>query len=135
MNKPELTKFYKLHNLNPTDVYKDKRGFVIITKSGIEKIQNQNNIKVAFETIVCDIDNVVFKAVSMRFDSVADEFVPIIETFGSANKENCRNTFKVEVAEKRALARCIIKTMQWTDIMGEDEVENQPVKSLSGFKK
>jgi len=61
--------------------------------------------------------------------------VPIIETFGSANKENCRNTFKVEVAEKRALARCIIKTMQWTDIMGEDEVENQPVKSLSGFKK
>lgn len=135
MNKAELTKFYKLHNLKPTDVYKDKRGFVIITKSGIEKIQNQNNIKVAFEPIVCDIDNVVFKAVSMRFDAVADEFVPIIETFGSANKENCRNTFKVEVAEKRALARCIIKTMQWTDIMGEDEVENQPVKSLSGFKK
>jgi len=134
MNKEELTKFYKLHNLNPTDVYKDKRGFVIITKSGIEKIQNQNNIKVAFEPIVCDIDNVVFKAVSMRFDAVADEFVPIIETFGSANKENCRNTFKVEVAEKRALARCIIKTMQWTDIMGEDEVENQPVKSLNSLK-
>ena len=134
MNKAELTKFYKLHNLNPTDVYKDKRGFVIITKSGIEKIQNQNNIKVAFDPIVCEIDNVVFKAVSMRFDAVADEFVPIIETFGSANKENCRNTFKVEVAEKRALARCIIKTMQWTNIKGEDEVENQPAKSLNALK-
>ena len=135
MTKQDLTKFYKLHNLTPNDVYKDKRGFVIITKSGIEKIQNQNNIKVAFDPIVCDIDNVVFKAISMRFDAMADEFVPIIETFGSANKENCRNTFKVEVAEKRALARCIIKTMQWTNILGEDEVENQPSKSLAQIKK
>ena len=135
MTKQDLTKFYKLHNLTPNDVYKDKRGFVIITKSGIEKIQNQNNIKIAFEMIVCDIDNVVIKAVSMRFDASADEFVPIIETFGSANKENCRNTFKVEVAEKRALARCIIKTMQWTNILGEDEVEKQPSKSLAQIKK
>ena len=135
MTKQDLTKFYKLHNLTPNDVYKDKRGFVIITKSGIEKIQNQNNIKIAFEMIVCEIDNVVIKAVSMRFDTMADEFVPIIETFGSANKENCRNTFKVEVAEKRALARCIIKTMQWTNILGEDEVENQPSKSLAQIKK
>ena len=45
MTKQDLTKFYKLHNLTPNDVYKDKRGFVIITKSGIEKIQNQNNMK------------------------------------------------------------------------------------------
>ena len=134
MTKQELTKFYKLHNLLPSDVYKDKRGFVIITKSGIEKIQNQNNIKIAFEMIVCDIDNVVIKAVSMRFDSSADDFVPIIETFGSANKENCRNTFKVEIAEKRALARCIIKTMQWTNMKGEDEMEHQPNETLNKLK-
>ena len=134
MTKQELTKFYKLHNLLASDVYKDKRGFVIITKSGIEKIQNQNNIKVAFDPIVCEIDNVVFKAVSMRFDASADEFVPIIETFGSANKENCRNTFKVEVAEKRALARCIIKTMQWTNMKGEDEMEHQPNETLNKLK-
>ena len=134
MTKEELTKFYKLHNLLPSDVYKDKRGFVIITKSGIEKIQNQNNIKIAFDVIVCDIDNVVIKAVSMRFDSSADDFVPIIETFGSANKENCRNTFKVEIAEKRALARCIIKTMQWTNMKGEDEMEHQPNETLNKLK-
>ena len=134
MTKQELTKFYKLHNLLASDVYKDKRGFVIITKSGIEKIQNQNNIKVAFDPIVCEIDNVVFKAVSMRFDASADEFVPIIETFGSANKENCRNTFNVEVAEKRALARCIIKTMQWTNMKGEDEMEHQPNETLNKLK-
>ena len=66
MNKTELRNFYKLHNLTPDDVYKDKRGFVIITRNGVEKIQNQNNIKVGFEVIVCNLENVVIKAVSMR---------------------------------------------------------------------
>jgi len=135
MTKQELRKFYELHNLLPTDVYKDKRGFVIITRSGIEKIQTQNNIKVAFNVIVCELENVVLKAVSMRFDASADEFVPIIETFGSASKNNCRQHFLVEIAEKRALARCIIKTMQWTNIKGEDEMEHQPSKSLTQLKK
>jgi len=133
MDKQELIKFYKLHNLNKTDVYSDKRGFAIITKSGIEKIQNQNNIKVAFEVIVCALDNVVIKAISMRFDSNADEFIPIVETFGSASKNNCRQHFLVEIAEKRALARCIIKTMQWTNVKGEDEIENQPKEFINSL--
>ena len=135
MNKSEITKFYKAHNLLPDDVYKDKsRGFLIITRSGIEKIQNQNNIKVAFEVICCALDNVVIKAVSMKYDKSAEEFLPLIETFGSASVDNCRNTFKVEIAEKRALSRCIIKTMQWTNIMGQDEIENQPNETLNKIK-
>tara|TARA_R110001583_G_scaffold80387_2_gene215960 strand:+ start:253 stop:657 length:405 start_codon:yes stop_codon:yes gene_type:complete len=134
MDKQELTKFYKLHNLTPSDIFKDKRGFVFITRSGVEKIQNQNNIKVAFEVIVCNLENVVIKAVSMRFDANDDEFVPIIETFGSASKNNCRQHFLVEIAEKRSLARCIIKTMKWTNIMGEDELENQPNETLNKLK-
>ena len=134
MNKQELINFYKLHNLTKEDVYKDKRGFVIITKSGIEKIQNQNNIKVTFETIVCTLENVVFKATSLRFDSNLDDFIPIIETFGSASVNNCKQHFLVEIAEKRALARCIIKTMKWTNIKGEDEVQNPPNKSLNKLK-
>lgn len=135
MNKAEITKFYKAHNLAPDDVHKDKtRGFLIITRSGIEKIQNQNNIKVAFEVICCALDNVVIKAVSMQYDSSAEEFVPLIETFGSASKNNCRQHFLVEIAEKRALARCVIKTMEWTNMMGEDEIENQPNETLNKIK-
>tara|TARA_R100001440_G_scaffold61919_1_gene81871 strand:+ start:498 stop:902 length:405 start_codon:yes stop_codon:yes gene_type:complete len=134
MEREELAKFYKLHNLNANDVYKDKRGFTIITLSGIQKIQNQNNIKVAYEIICCDLENVVIKAVSMRYDSVHQEFVPIIETFGSASINNCRSHFLVEIAEKRSLARCIIRTMKLTNTLGEDEIENQPKKSINSFK-
>lgn len=134
MKKIDLIKFYKQHNLDKDDVYKDDRGFIIIKRSGIEKIQYQNNIKVAFETIKCELDNVVFKAVSMRYDSNMQEFIPLIETFGSASKNNCRNHFLAEMAEKRALSRVIIKTMQFTNVKGEDEIKNQPSKSLNSFK-
>ena len=133
MDKITLSKFYKMHNLKRDDVYRDKRGFIIITKSGIEKIQNQNNIKVTFEPIVCTLENVVLKATSLRFDSNLDDFIPIIETFGSASINNCKQHFLVEIAEKRALARCIIKTMKWTNIKGEEEIKNQPNKSLNKF--
>ena len=79
MTKKEFLKqLYTTHNLVEEDVYlmnrKDKKTgkmkqIPIITRSGIEKVQNQNNIKVAFETIYCDLDGAVLKATSMRFDS------------------------------------------------------------------
>ena len=48
-----------------------------------------------------------------------------METFGSATKDNCRQPFRIEIAEKRALARVIIKTMQYTNVLGEDEIRYQ----------
>lgn len=135
MKRDELKEFYKIHNLSPEDVHKDKRGFLIISKEGIEKVQHKNNIKIAYEVIVCHLDNVVIKAVSMRYDSNAHEFIPVVETFGSASINNCNIHFLVEMAEKRAKARCIIQTMKWTGIKGQDEIENQPPKSLNSFKK
>tara|TARA_B100000519_G_scaffold43184_1_gene33751 strand:- start:1034 stop:1441 length:408 start_codon:yes stop_codon:yes gene_type:complete len=135
MNREELKQFYKTHNLSPSDVHKDKRGFIIISKDGIEKVQHKNNIKIAYEVIVCDLDNVVLKAVSMQYDPNANEFVPIIESFGSASKNNCNIHFLVEMAEKRAKARCIIQTMKWSGIKGQAELENQPSASLNALKK
>ena len=41
---------------------------------------------------------------------------------------------QVEIAEKRSLARCIIKTMKWTNIKGEDEIEHQPNETLNKLK-
>jgi hypothetical protein len=52
-----------------------------------------------------------------------------METFGSATKDNCRQPFRMEIAEKRALARVIIKTMNYTNVLGEDEISYQKEKS------
>ena len=109
MDKKELTKIYRDYNLTEKDVYSDKRGFTIVTRSGIEKIQ---------------LENVVIKAISFMLDEDG-EWLKQIETFGSASIKNCRSHFLVEIAEKRALARNIIKTIGFTNTLGEDELKHQ----------
>ena len=49
MTKKELAKIYKDYNLTKDDIYQDRRGFVIITRSGIEKIQFDQNIIFEFD--------------------------------------------------------------------------------------
>ena len=124
MNRNELTKIYKDYNLSEKDIYKDKRGFVIITRSGVESIQLQKNIQVEFEVICCSLENVVIKASSYLQDQDG-EWLKQMETFGSASKDNCRQSFKVEIAEKRALARVIIKTIGLFNTYGKDELDHQ----------
>tara|TARA_R110002167_G_scaffold50874_2_gene147783 strand:+ start:2148 stop:2531 length:384 start_codon:yes stop_codon:yes gene_type:complete len=124
-NSEILNKLYKENALTKDDIYKDKRGFTIITRSGIEQIQYNNKIEVAFEMIQCMKDMVVIKAKTFQNGE------PKIETYGSATDENCMNKFKVEVAEKRALARAIIKTMGFTNFLGQDEIENQNKKIVN----
>ncbi len=47
--KEALRRLYKENGLTEEDIYKDKRGFVIITRTGIDKIVSRNNITVAYE--------------------------------------------------------------------------------------
>ena len=118
-----MNKIYKDNDLEKSDIYKDKRGFSIITRSGIEKIQAKNEIAVSYEVIKAELDNCIIKATSLIIEG--DEWIPKMETFGSATKENCRLPFRIEMAEKRALARVIIKTMNYTETLGEDEIKHQ----------
>ena len=124
MDKKELTKIYRDYNLTEKDVFSDKRGFTIITRSGVEKIQLDRNIKVEFEVISCSLENVVIKAISFMLDQDG-EWLKQIETFGSASIKNCRSHFLVEIAEKRSHARNIIKTIGFTNTLGEDELKHQ----------
>tara|TARA_Y100001973_G_scaffold28022_1_gene42252 strand:- start:930 stop:1358 length:429 start_codon:yes stop_codon:yes gene_type:complete len=121
--KELLNKIYKDNDLTKKDIYKDKRGFAIITRSGIEKIQANNEIAVTYEVIKAELDNCIVKATSLIKEG--EEWISKMETFGSATKDNCRQPFRMEIAEKRALARVIIKTMNYTNVLGEDEISYQ----------
>ena len=46
-----LKRLFLAHNLVKEDVYKDKRGFVIITRTGIDKIVSSNQ-EASVETII-----------------------------------------------------------------------------------
>lgn len=125
MNKKELAKIYKDYNLKKEDIYQDRRGFVILCRSGVEKIQLDKNIQVEFEVICCSLENVVIKATSYLQDQDG-EWLRQMETFGSASKNNCKQHFLVEIAEKRSLARVIIKTLGMSNTYGDDEIQHQP---------
>jgi hypothetical protein len=119
MNKEKLTVLYKKYELEKSDVFKHQH-YLIITRSGIEKIQAVANIKVNFNVIKCERDFCVIKAYNDK-----------LETFGSALKGdfktgNCNSWYVMEMAEKRALSRLVLKTTGFYElgVFGEDESED-----------
>lgn len=117
--RTNLRKLFEENGLSKDDIF-IHRNFTIVKRSGIEKVQATQNLHVEFEVIKCDRDFVVMKAHGWR---VGDEAGRKIETFGSATKENCVSKHLVEMAEKRALSRAVLKLTNLYEhgVFGEDE--------------
>mgnify|MGYP003656635667 CR=1 FL=1 len=107
--KDALRRLFVQNNLHEDDVYKDKHGFVIITRSGIEKIQFNNNM---------DINLQVFK----------------VETYGECSPKNYQNfvskfgSYPFAMAEKRALSRAVLKLAGFYrlgGVFGEGEIDSR----------
>ena len=94
--------FYKYNLVKDTDVFRHQH-FVILTRSGIEKIMAQELITVRFEVVVSEPNFAGVKAIATKDDKT-------IETYGSALKGegfkdgNCNTWYVLEMAEKRALS-------------------------------
>lgn len=127
MERNKLVELYKKYNLEKSDVFKHQH-YVIITRQGIEKIQAQEQIKIKFDVIKCEPNFAVVKAVNEN-----------IETFGSAYKgssfkESTTNSWYVmEMAEKRALSRAVLKLTGFYElgVFGEDESEDFKKKNIN----
>ena len=94
----------------------------IIKRTGIEKIQYNNDIQVKFDAVVTDRDFAVIKATASK-----DNWNGSIETYGSAWLEkNSKNNYMAEMAEKRALARAVLKICgaYKHGVYGEDEADD-----------
>ena len=119
-----LNKIFKKNNLTSEDVFKHQH-YTIITRSGIEKIQAKNNIKVSYKLEKCETNFCVVKATAISEFST-------IETYGSAlkgvgHKDGSTNTWYVaEMAEKRAFSRAILKItgMYEHGVFGIDESDD-----------
>jgi len=124
MDRNKLVELYKLYDLQSSDVFKHQN-FVIITRSGIEKIQAIEQISINYEVIRCEPNFAVFKAIAVKEGKE-------IQTFGSALKGdtfkdgNCNSWYVAEVAEKRALSRAILKFTGFYSlgVFGEDESDS-----------
>ena len=100
---------------------------MIITRSGIDKIQAIENIEIDYEVIKCERDFCVVKAHAKKDDNES-----FIQTFGSALKGagfkdgNCNTWYVMEMAEKRAMSRAVLKLTGFYElgVFGEDESES-----------
>ncbi len=121
--KKEMRELFEKYNLHQDDIFTHNH-FVIIKRTGIEKIQAQMNIQIDYEEIVATIDEVVLKAsatylVENDKQRVAQEVV----TYGEASPKNCKNAYFWATAEKRALSRAVLKCvgLYKFGVYGEDE--------------
>ena len=124
MNREKLTSLYKKYELTKDDVYKHQH-YIIITRQGIDKIQAKERIYVDYEVINCEPNFAVVKANATKEDAK-------IQTFGSALKGasfkdgNCQTWYVMEMAEKRAMSRAVLKLTGFYElgVFGEDESED-----------
>ena len=124
MEREKLKNLYKKYELTPQDVFKHQH-FVIITRQGIEKIQAKENILIKFDVIKCEKNFAVIKATAAN-DTQSEN---IIQTYGSALKGatykdgNTNSWYVMEMAEKRALSRAVLKLTGFYQlgVFGEDE--------------
>ena len=122
-----LKEKYLKYNLTKDDVFKHQH-YIIITRSGIEKIQALEGIEIHYEVIKCDESFAVVKAKAIKRKVPTNT----IQTFGSALKgktyqEGNTNTWYVmEMAEKRAMSRAVLKLCGFYElgVFGEDESED-----------
>jgi hypothetical protein len=130
MTLPEKIKKY---GLTQKDWYQHAH-YTIVTRMGIDKIQAYESINIKYEAITSTPEFCVVKAIGSK-----DELV--IETFGSAkfggkvqNKEtnkweavgNTTTWYVMEMAEKRAMSRAVLKITGFYElgVFGEDESED-----------
>ena len=124
MNRDKLSELYKKYNLTKDDVFKHQH-YVIITRTGIEKIEAQEKIQITYKSIVAQPNFAVVQA----FGELNGK---TMETFGSAlkgpnYKDGNTNTWYVaEMAEKRAFSRIVLKLTGFyaLGVFGEDESED-----------
>ena len=116
-DKEILNRLFVENNLTDKDYFKHKF-YTIITRSGIDKIQAANDIKISYDLIYnsADLKYVIIKATATMGDQV-------IETYGECSPQNNQNTYGVAMAEKRAMSRACLKLCGFyqNNVFGEDE--------------
>mgnify|MGYP003672351408 FL=1 len=128
--KEALRRLYIENGLTEEDIYKDKRGFVIITRTGIDKIVSKQKITVAYEVISMDIEKgyCVLKAVaSMTVNGEPRNMMSFGESNASGDQSNLMGggkKFPVAMAEKRAMSRVVLKIAGFYEqgVFGQDEI-------------
>ena len=115
-----LRELYSKYNLHKEDTFKSPQGWTIITRSGIDKIQAEADIDIGYDVIEYN------PGVSAAVKAQAKWNDRKLQTFGEANEKNCRQSYVLAMAEKRAMSRIVLKLTGFyaLGVFGQDESED-----------
>ena len=123
--KETMNKLFKDNGLVAEDVFQHQH-YTIITRSGVDKIQANLEIQIQYNVINCEPNFAVVQAMARIGDD------NVIQTFGSALKGasfkdgNTNTWYVMEMAEKRAMSRAVLKLagLYALGVFAEDESES-----------
>ena len=123
-----LKTLVKQYEIPKTDLFLMRLGgkdIPIITRTGIEKIQAKDSITITYklENVSPDHKFVIIKAIAMKGNV-------IMESYGEANPSNCKQSYPVAIAEKRAKARVVLMMSGFyrEGLYSEDEFEPETIR-------
>lgn len=128
MTKEQLRELAEKFGMKGHHFYKDKRGFIIVTRQGVEHIQNQLEIETELEPVFewSDFEkgNFVIKCKATRPMKYGGAVKAT--TFGEVSKSNNKNSYPIAMAEKRAVSRAVLKLANLYEqgFYAEDEMDN-----------
>ena len=127
-NKERLNELFVKYELASEDTFRSPQGWNIITRSGIDKIQANAGIEIAYEVV--EYTPGISASVKAKGILLEDKEINV-ETFGSAivggyGKGTTKTLYTLEMAEKRAMSRAVLKLSGFYALgaFGEDESED-----------
>ena len=127
-NYDTLKTLVKQYEIPKTDLFLMRLGgkeIPIITRTGIEKIQAKDGMTITYklENISPDHKYVIIKATAMKGNV-------LMESYGEANPANCKQSYPVAIAEKRAKARVVLMMSGFyrEGLYSEDEFEPEVIR-------
>jgi len=122
----ELRQLATEYGLKGHHFHKDSRGFVIITRAGVEQIAGKLNARVEYTPIFewSNPSEGSYVIQAKAWYMVGDQHV-VAMSYGEVNAKNNRNAYPVAMAEKRALSIAVLKLagLYRLNVYGEDELE------------
>lgn len=127
-NYDTLKTLVKQYEIPKTDLFLMRLGgkeIPIITRTGIEKIQAKDGMTITYklENISPDHKYVIIKAIAMKGNV-------LMESYCEANPANCKQSYPVAIAEKRAKARVVLMMSGFyrEGLYSEDEFEPEVIR-------
>lgn len=120
-NRERLKELYTQYGLSTEDVFKHKKfGYVMIKRTGVEKIMAKDKIKLSYDVIENDMLNGCVVKATAKMGELT------IESLGSATKNNCQLSYYPEMAQKRAKVRAILEITEFYScgVYSEDEADD-----------